>query len=257
MSEAGFQRIQRQFAAHIRDPRCPAPGDIEDRRLAIYRDLFYNNIESFLHQGFPVLRAVLDDQQWHALVRAFLEEHGCSSPYFVRIPEEFVSWLASRSMAAYPDWLVELAHYEYMELAIAVADEDFPAQGINAGGDMMLAAPVVSPLACVLSYQWPVQRIGPAWQPAGKEPVWLLVHRDREDQVRFTEINAVTARLLTLCQEQPLLSGRDVLCQLAEELGQDAQTVCEFGADLFRDLRAADIILGTRLDTINNLQQEQ
>jgi len=33
-----FMRTQYAFAAHIRDPQHqPAPADIEDRRIAIYR----------------------------------------------------------------------------------------------------------------------------------------------------------------------------------------------------------------------------
>ena len=36
-----FRDIQYAFARHIRDPENnPAPVDAEDRRLAIYRDLF-------------------------------------------------------------------------------------------------------------------------------------------------------------------------------------------------------------------------
>lgn len=256
MSEPVFQQIQRRFAAHIRDPDRAPPGDIEDRRLAIYRDLFYNNIESFLQQGFPVLRSLLDDEQWHALARGFLREHGCDSPYFVRIPEEFVGWLSGRPMPEYPAWLLELAHYEYMELAVSVATDEIPDRGINPSGDLMIAAPVVSPLACVLSYQYPVHRISTAWQPEGEAPVWLLLNRDRDDQVRFTEINAVTARLLALCQEQPLLAGGEVLAQLARELGHDEASVRAFGADVLEDLRRADVILGTRLDEVNNLEQD-
>ena len=46
-----------EFAAHIRDPENkPAPENIEDRRMGIYRDLFFNNIEGFLSGTFPVLK---------------------------------------------------------------------------------------------------------------------------------------------------------------------------------------------------------
>ena len=44
---ASYARAQKQFAAHIRDPEHnPAPEGIEDRRMAIYRGLFYRNIEA-------------------------------------------------------------------------------------------------------------------------------------------------------------------------------------------------------------------
>jgi hypothetical protein len=49
------QLRQQQFllSKHIRDPEnSPPPPDIEDRRLAIYRDLFYNNIEGLLAGTF-------------------------------------------------------------------------------------------------------------------------------------------------------------------------------------------------------------
>jgi len=54
-----FQQEQYRFTAHIRDPeKNPAPDTIEDRRMAVYRDLFYNNVEGFLSRSFPVLRKI-------------------------------------------------------------------------------------------------------------------------------------------------------------------------------------------------------
>src|SRR6187401_1863361 len=48
------------FAAHLRDPaRHPAPDDIEDRRMAIYRDLVFNGLEALLASNFPVIRGTL------------------------------------------------------------------------------------------------------------------------------------------------------------------------------------------------------
>ena len=43
-----FQHTQIEFAAHLRHPQLnAAPANIEDRRLEIYRSLFFNNIEGF------------------------------------------------------------------------------------------------------------------------------------------------------------------------------------------------------------------
>ena len=61
----GTQGLQYAFAAHIRDPeRHPAPTDIEDRRMQIYRDLFFNNVNRFLSSSFPVIRKLYDDDDW-------------------------------------------------------------------------------------------------------------------------------------------------------------------------------------------------
>ncbi|MEJ2257816.1 MAG: DNA-binding domain-containing protein, partial [Woeseiaceae bacterium] len=51
---ATFRKRQYAFAAHIRDPEnVPAPDDIEARRMAVYRDLFFNNLFSLLGTFFP------------------------------------------------------------------------------------------------------------------------------------------------------------------------------------------------------------
>ncbi len=52
-----FIEIQNEFMAHIRKPsQNKKPQGIEDRRMAIYRDLFFNNIVGFISSGFPVLK---------------------------------------------------------------------------------------------------------------------------------------------------------------------------------------------------------
>ena len=49
-------RLQTEFTAHIRDPdRQAVPDGIEDRRMKIYRELFFNNISSLLASNFPAL----------------------------------------------------------------------------------------------------------------------------------------------------------------------------------------------------------
>ena len=95
MSEPEFQRLQRSFAAHLRNPqRHPAPSGIEERRLTVYRQLFFNNVNGFLEKGFPVLHSLYDNAGWRRLVRTFFDQHACASPYFLEIPEEFVTFLA-------------------------------------------------------------------------------------------------------------------------------------------------------------------
>ncbi|MGH8431178.1 MAG: HvfC family RiPP maturation protein, partial [Solimonas sp.] len=207
MAEAAFQRVQRQFAAHLRDPghHAPPPG-IEDRRLQIYRELFYNNIEDCLANAFPVLRRLSPDAAWHARVRDFYARHQCHAPQFHQIAEEFLHYL-DEERGEHPDdppFLRELAHYEWVELALAIAEAeigdviadaagDRQDRGSAAGGrmpgaaDLLDAVPLLSPLAWALSYDYPVHRIGPDFQPAapGAQPTYLVVYRDRDDQVRF------------------------------------------------------------------------
>lgn len=256
MSEPDFIRAQREFAAHLRDPeRHAAPADVEDRRLAVYRELFFNNIDSFLSNGFPVLHSLLPAQRWQRLVRDFFRDHASSSPYFVEIPQEFVSWLAESFTPEEgdPPFMLELAHYEWMELVLDVSREEIPATGFNPGGDLLQGSPMISPLSCVLSYHYPVHLIGESFQPREplEQPVWLLVYRDRADRVQFMEINAVTARLLELLRADEMQTGEAALERIAGELsGADREQVLRFGADTLRRLRERDIVLGTRLDPV-------
>ena len=83
-----FQQVQHAFIAHIKDPDSqPAPMDIEARRMAIYRDLFFNNVLGFVSSAFPVLKSLYTEPAWQGLVRQFFIKYQCSSPYFLHIAE--------------------------------------------------------------------------------------------------------------------------------------------------------------------------
>ena len=239
------------FAAHLRDPqRAPAPADVEDRRMAIYRALIFNNVSSLLAANFPVLHRLLEGLRWDAAVRDFFIRHRCRTPLFLELPREFLDYLQNeRAAPDDPPFLLELAHYEWVELALQISDEEPDLSGVDPNGDLVSAAPVVSPLVRNLTYRFPVHRIMPEFQPGEPpaEPTRLLAYRTRGDRVEFLEINAVTQRLIQLLQESRSSSGHDILKQLAAELRHpQPETVLAFGAQQLDDLRARGVILGTR-----------
>lgn len=242
---------QQQFALarHVRDPQAnPPPPDIEDRRLAIYRDLLYNNIEGLLAGNFPVIRKTLTDAGWHALVRAFLANHRCRTPLFTEIGREFIRFLESRQAdAGDPPWLAELAHYEWVELALQISDEAVPPH--DPQGDLLQGTPQVSPFAWALAYRWPVQRIGPQHLPDDPPelPTLLLVRRDGAGDVRFAEISPLVYRLLELLGESDPPAGRESLAKLASEAGAaDTEAFLREGAAMLQHLRDEGTLLGTQ-----------
>jgi hypothetical protein len=241
---------QYAFTAHIRDPdRNAAPPGVQDRRMAIYRDLFYNNVEGFLANGFPVLRRLLDDAHWHALARDFFARHRSRSPLFAEIPREFVDYL-ERERGVHeddPPFLHELAHYEWIELALAIAETEMP-QEADPHGDLVDGAPLLSPLAWPLMYRFPVHRIAPDCIPdsPGEQPTYLMAYRDREDEVGFVELNPVSARLFALLQETPGMTGRAALAVIAGELQHpDPAVVLEGGRQILRQWQQRGIVLGS------------
>ncbi len=245
-----FQRRQYEFAAHIRDPeRNARPCDVEDRRMAVYRELFYNNVEGFLATGFPVLRSLYEDAAWHRLVREFFSSHRSKTPYFLEISREFVEFLQARGAGRPedPPFLLELAHYEWVEVALSVSEDEPDRETIDPDGDLLAGRPALSPLAWCLSYHYPVHQISKDAIPErpGEQPTCLLVYRDRHDSIAFMELNPVTARLLTMIEERPTSSGLEILEEIAGELPQIApETVVQGGLQTLLQLKAADVILG-------------
>ena len=54
--------LQKRFAAHLRDPQQqPAPPGIAPARMQVYRELYFNNIQSLLAANFPVIARSLGE----------------------------------------------------------------------------------------------------------------------------------------------------------------------------------------------------
>jgi uncharacterized protein len=250
-----LRQLQVAFAAHLRDPaHNPPVSGVEDRRMAIYRQLFFSSIEGLLAGNFPVLKRLLaGGDAWQPLVRRFYADHGAATPYFPRIAGEFVTWLEEQQGAlALPDWAAELAHYEWLEVELGIDETELPLAAVDAEGDLLAGRPALSPLASAVAYAWPVHRLAPGAVPA--EPpslaTRLVVCRDREDRIGFMELNAVTWRLLEHLEGRSGPSGRAVLERIAAELGRsDIQTIVGAGAEILRRLRERDIVLGTWQET--------
>jgi hypothetical protein len=250
---AQLAKLQHEFAAHIRDPdRHSAPADVEDRRMAIYRRLFFNNISSLLAGNFPVLRGLYDEERWRGLVREFYAEHRCRTPLFPEVAKEFLRYLQEREgRDDDPPFLLELAHYEWVELALSLDTRELDQVVADPDGDLMAGRPVLSPLAWALSYRYPVHLIQPDYQPTEPpfEATHLLVYRDRRDQVKFMLLNDVTRLLLQRLQESPGATGTEQLLGVAQDIRHpEPQQVVAAGAKVLEDLRQRDVLLGTRSD---------
>jgi uncharacterized protein len=246
-----FQQYQFAFAAHIRDPRLnKRPRGVEARRMRVYNELLYNNLEGFLLACFPVLRKVLGKRQWSRLVRDFFSTHRCQTPFFRQIPDEFVHYLKNERgvRAEDPAFLQDLAHYEWVELMLSVSNKEIDFALIDKQGDLLNGRPALNPLLSLQSYAYPVHRISPRFKPAAgqKEETHFAILRNIDDEVKFILLNPVSLRLLFLLQTTAL-SGEAALLQIAAELKHpDPTVVLAGGREIMQSLLESRVILGTR-----------
>ena len=203
-----FRETQHAFMAHIKNPQVHAFDEgIEDRRLNVYRELFFNNIIGFLNSGFPVLQSLYSESDWQQLARKFFSQHHCRSPYFIDISKEFVEFLSSEYQLTDSDpvFMCELAHYEWLELDLSVrkTQQNIPVWN----GTSEISQVQMSDLASLVSYQYPVHQISVDYCPTEpSDVVYLVVYRNTQDEVNFTLVNAVSAHLLNTISEQGIVS---------------------------------------------------
>ncbi|SFJ97037.1 DNA-binding domain-containing protein [Methylophaga sulfidovorans] len=240
-----FQQTQYQFAAYIRDPEHQAiPDQLESRRMAIYRDLFFNNINNTLSSAFPVIRQLMPENHWQALVRSFMKDHFCQSPRFVDVSKEFIDYLNQQyDVDGAMPFLHELAHYEWVELALSIAEEEWQCSEIDEQANLLAMSYQGSPLAWLLSFDFPVHQISDDFQPtsASEAPHFLLVYRNQTDEVKFIELNGLSAHLF-----ERITTGENVesvIDSIVEAMPQlDPQLIKNGAIDLMADWLSKGIL---------------
>ena len=245
-----FQRYQQEFCAHLRDPLCqPYPENVAPDRMAVYKEIVFNNIFESVSACFPVAKKVLGKRAWLSLTKNFLREHSASSPIFREIPEEFLSFLSSQMDL--PPYIAELCHYEWIELKVALMkttpiehDAKYISRKINARGDLLKCPPAFSPTLQLLHYEYAVQKISVRYKPKEKSETQLLVYRNADDCVKFIELNPITYKLIATLQ-QSVLTGEQALTMLANEINSEHPVkIIQFGLEILESLRSQGAILG-------------
>ena len=230
--------LQKAFTEHLRNPdQVPVPTGLDPRRVGIYSGLIFNNLSALLADFFPVIKTILDEDRWHHLVRDFFITHQAKTPYFTKVSEEFVHYLSGRqNIDADPAFLLELAHYEWIELYLYMHEGNPPEVAV-ADSDLLISPLSLSSIAQPLAYEYPVHLIREDYQPdePGEQGTFLLVFRDRDESVRFFELQPFTYRLLEAINENPGLVAGDWLRDVAEQLVlSDSTAFINSGLDMLK-----------------------
>lgn len=244
-----FQQQQRQLLHYLRQPQTTQiPAGFAPERLAVYADLLYNKFDESLTACFPVIHRILSPADWRSLLLDFIAGHRCLTPYYRQIPDEFVQYLQQeRDRADDLPFLAELAHFEWIELQLSIAESE-PITITPLTREQLLSGTIVfAPVMQLLHYQWPVQDIGPHALPT--EPPAATTHIlgfcDSDEQVRFIALNPATAYLIELLNNG--LTGQQALQAMRGEL-TNAQFIelTRFGLNTLLDLHHQGAIIGVR-----------
>ncbi len=237
-----FQRYQLEFTAHIRNPKAnKKPEKVDDARMAVYREIVFNNIFGAVSACFPVCVQVLGKHAWEKLVRQFFANYQATSPIFREIPQQFLQFL--NTAGNLPAYFQQLAHYEWVELAINTQQTE--AANLSKKMDLLNEKPILAPAHMLLEYDYAVHKISKRNQPKITEQTYLLAFRNSEFKVKFIEVNSTTYQLLRLLKENNM-TGKQALVRLAEDIKHpDTDAVIQFGAEILRDLANQDAIIGS------------
>ena len=168
------------------------------------------------------------------------------------MPQEFLRYLEDEHETRDDDpaFLYELAHYEWVELAVAIDTREADLTKVDQTGDLLSNVPVLNPTVWGLAYQYPVHQISPDFQPTEPpaEPTYLLVYRNLSDDVGFILLNPVSARLLEkLLKNDEQQTGQALLTDIAEELQHpQPEAVIQGGLVILQDWLNQEVILGTK-----------
>jgi len=230
-------QTQEKFTRYLRDPsNVPIPEGLNPRRMKVYQELVYENILSLLSGFFPVMDSLYTETKWRALISEFIRDFKSETPYFPKLGEEFIFFLSSRENRDKDlPFLLELAHYEWIELELYVSEET-RSQPISSEA-LSTVKLSLSPLAMPLAYHYPVHQIGEDYKPleAPDEPSYLMIFRDDEDQVKFYELQLASYQLLVHISETPGLSASEYLTALCPENYADPASFVGHGMSLISE----------------------
>lgn len=249
MNMQTFQNQQRQFLNYLREPSADkVPAGFATERLSVYVDLLYNKFDESLTACFPVIHNILSKEVWRSLLLDFIARHRCRTPYYRQIPDEFVQYLQQERQQP-DDWLflAELAHYEWMELHLSIAETQAVEPKPLSEAQLLTDVPIFAATLELLHYQWPVQAINSHYQPtvAPETSTHILGFRDSRDQVQFIALNPATARLIEYLIKG--MSGQQALELLATEFTHlPLPNLIHYGQQILADLKQQGAIIDTR-----------
>lgn len=224
-----FQEYQLAFTEYLR--RTESDDNTEQKRprqQQIYRDLVYKNINQCIADVFPITKNSIPEPDWETMIREFINVSRLQTPYFLEICQEFLAYLMHTRKPQPTDhsFALELAHFEWIQLAVHTANVSLSEyQHNSAFTECSLWR--ASPLVVGLTYSYPVHIIDECYIPKepGPQPTYLLVYRNRNDDLKVLEVDNLSLRIIQLLQAHENITHTQIFQLIATELGTNQEDV--------------------------------
>ncbi len=224
-----FQENQLAFTEYLRRPEGHEKAEEQiPRQQQIYRDLIYKNINQCIADIFPITKNIILEPDWEIMIREFISVHRLQTPYFLEICQEFLAYLmhTRKSLPTDYPFILELAHFEWVQLTVDIADIHFPEYQHNLG-PIESSLWKVSPLVVGLTYSYPVHIIDECYLP--REPsaqsTYLLVYRNKNDDLKILETDSISLRIIQLLQVHENINHTKIFQLLSAELGNHQKEI--------------------------------
>lgn len=187
---------QAAFARALLDPELPPPADLfawngsdPATRLAIYRNNVMVSLLGVLADSFPVTRALVGEDFFHAMGQCFVRQSPPRSAVMAEYGVGFADFVAAFEPARSLPYLPDVARLEWLRLrALHAADAPPLDQGrlaavLASGADLAAARLVLHPSFALLHSAYAVVSLWAAHQNAGDlsavdlaraEAAWVL-----------------------------------------------------------------------------------
>lgn len=205
-SSAHFQAA---LAEAIRNPEQPIPNQIDSKRLTIYRRLIRNNLRQFIDRCFSESLTFLETEHWEALQQKFLAEAYPESPYFNDIPIQFLQYLQTHHAALnLPESILALMDFEATQLQAEIEQTEHSVH------EWHEQTPLTWSKSAFLK-QYNYDFLSSDFAEIVNQPDYILVWRNREDEVCYQQLNKEEWTLLHYFTEHT-----ESLSELVSQLAQ-------------------------------------
>lgn len=214
-------------------------------RLHHYRRLIYNIIDDALESAYPISRKQLNEVQWKQLVDEFVKEHPCQNPQLYLMPGELIHFASKKDYATQFNipYLIDMLNFEWVEV-IVHAMKDVELDVYEKEGDFLNNTIYFTPYFQLTSLNYPIHKLKETAIENHKAAYFLLVYRQPNGTVQYTELNNVTAHIINdmYTNDKTLLEALAPLIAGKEE--EVKQSIINQSLEFINQLKALGVVLG-------------